>query len=83
MLCHDKPVEESEKFYSGYARRYAEISHLGLQSTYQESEHPRLMSDQNLIERLKELVPSPAKGLDIGCGADARDVVNPDPTEVR
>ena len=76
MLRHDRPAEMGEKFYSGYARRYAEVSHLGLQSTYQESEHPRLMSDQNLIERLKELVPPPAKGLDIGCGADARDVVH-------
>ena len=66
----------SESFYRGHAHTYAEISRLGLQSTYQESEHPRLMSDQDLIETLKELVPPPASGLDIGCGAEARDVAH-------
>lgn len=66
----------NETFYRGHAHRYAEISQLRLQSTYQESEHPRLGSDQDLIERLKELVPPPAIGLDIGCGAEARNVAH-------
>ena len=68
--------DDNEMFYRCNARRYAEISQLGLQSTYQESEHPRLGSDQDLIERLKELVPLLASGLDIGCGAEARDVAH-------
>ena len=66
----------NETFYRSHAHRYAEISQLGLQSTYQESEHPRLKSDQDIIEMLKELVPPPASGLDIGCGAEARDVAH-------
>ena len=66
----------NETFYRSHAHRYAEISQLGSQSTYQESDHPRLMSDQDLIEMLKELVPPLARGLDIGCGAEARDVAH-------
>ena len=63
-------------FYRQHARRYAEVSRLGLQSRYLESTHPRLRGDQDLIERLKELVPPPARGLDAGCGAEARDVAH-------
>lgn len=52
------------------------MSRLGLQSRYLRSTHPRLRGDQDLIERLKELVPPPARGLDAGCGAEARDVAH-------
>ncbi len=76
MLDSGSSDDFSETFYRGHAVRYAEISQQGLQSTYRESEHPRLRSDQDLIERLKELVPPPAGGLDIGCGAEARDVAH-------
>ena len=72
----DDPGKVSQDFYSDHAGRYAQISRLGIQSTYRESTHPRLMSDADLIERLKELVPAPARGLDVGCGAEARDVAH-------
>ena len=74
MPPFDKTEDFSETFYQSFAQRYAEISQQGLHSTYLESEHPRLKSDQDLIERLKELVSSPARGLDVGCGSEARDV---------
>ena len=76
MPQHDEPGEVSQEFYRDYAGRYAHISRLGLQSTYRESTHPRLMSDLDLIERLKDLVPAPAAGLDVGCGSEARDVAH-------
>jgi len=67
--------EYSEKFYTRYAERYAEVSHQLLQSIYVESSHPKLTSDLALIERLKTLVRG-KRGLDAGCGAGARDVYN-------
>ena len=76
MLDAEHTDASDKSFYQRHARRYAEVSQLGLQSTYHESEHPRLWSDQDLIERLKELMPPPARGLDIGCGAEARDVAH-------
>ena len=65
----------SEKFYTRYAKRYAEVSHQLLQSIYIESSHPKLTGDLALIECLKTLV-SGKRGLDAGCGGGARDVYN-------
>ncbi len=65
----------SEKFYTRYAERYAEVSHQLLQSVYVESSHPKLTGDLALIEYLKTLVAG-KRGLDAGCGAGARDVYN-------
>ena len=67
--------EYSEKFYTRYAERYAEVSHQLLQSIYVESSHPKLTSDLALIKRIKTLVRG-KHGLDAGCGAGARDVFN-------
>ena len=72
----DGAVYTDNRFYQRHARLYAEVSRLGLQSTYLESDHPRLKSDQDLVEVLHELVPPPATGLDVGCGAEARDVAH-------
>lgn len=66
-------LDYSEKFYTRYAERYAEVSHQLLQSIYIESSHPKLTSDLDLINHLKTLVPGKC-GLDAGCGAGARDV---------
>ncbi len=68
-------ADYSERFYTRYAPRYAEVSHQLLQSIYVESSHPRLTGDLALIEQLKSLVPG-KRGLDAGCGAGARDVYN-------
>ena len=65
----------SEKWYSQYANRYAEVSHQFLQSIYIDSSHPKLTSDLDLLEHLKALVTG-RYGLDAGCGAGARDVYN-------
>ena len=64
----------SEDFYREYARRYAEVSHNFIQSVYTETTHPALRSDEDLMERLQELIPAESRGLDAGCGAGARDV---------
>jgi len=61
-------LDYSEKFYTHYADRYAEVSHELLQSIYIESSHPKLTSDLDLIEHLKALIPG-KRGLDAGCGA--------------
>jgi len=63
----------SEKFYTRYAERYAEVAHQYLQSVYIEASCPKLTGDLALIEHLKTLVPG-NRGLDAGCGAGARDV---------
>jgi SAM-dependent methyltransferase len=68
-------LDYSEKFYTHYAGRYAEVSHKLLQSIYIDSSHPKLTSDLDLIEHLKVLIPGKC-GLDAGCGAGARDVYN-------
>ena len=70
----DSVLDASSHFYQRHARLYAEVSRLGFQSTYLESDHPRLKSDPDLVEVLTQLVPPPAAGLDIGCGAEGRDV---------
>ena len=67
-------ADYSEVFYRRYAQRYAEVSHNFIQSTYTETTHPGLNGDQDLMERLRELVPAGSRGLDAGCGAGARDV---------
>ena len=64
----------SESFYRDHAQRYAEVSHNFIQSVYTNVSHPGLKGDMDLIERLKELVPTGCRGFDAGCGAGARDV---------
>ncbi len=67
-------LDISESFYRRYAGRYAEVSHGFIQSVYTNASHPALKDDTDLINRLQELVPAGARGLDAGCGAGARDV---------
>ena len=67
-------LDFSETFYRRHAQRYAEVSHGFIQSVYSNGSHPRLNSDTDLMDRLQELVPAGARGLDAGCGAGARDV---------
>ena len=64
----------SEVFYRSHAQRYAEVSHGFVQSIYIDSSHPSLKGDMCLMDRLQELFPAGARGLDAGCGAGARDV---------
>ena len=64
----------SQEFYSHHAQRYAEVSHGFIQSVYNNVSHPGLTGDLALIERMKELIPEGARGLDAGCGAGARDL---------
>lgn len=61
------------EFYRRHARRYAQVAHEFRQSVYVRRSHPRLRSDLDAWERLKELAPG-GRGLDAGCGAGARDV---------
>ena len=67
-------IDFSESFYRRHAQRYAEVSHGFIQSVYTNVSHPALTSDTDLIDRLREMVPAGARGLDAGCGAGARDV---------
>ena len=64
----------SETFYQQHARRYAEVSHNFIQSVYIETSHPALRGDEDLMDRLHELIPVGSRWLDAGCGAGARDV---------
>ena len=64
----------SESFYRDHSRRYAEVSHNFIQSVYTNVSHPGLKSDMDLVERMQDLVPAGARGLDAGCGSGARDV---------
>ena len=64
----------SEGFYRSHAQRYAEVSHGFVQSIYLKASHPGLKGDTDLMDRLQELFPAGARGLDAGCGAGARDV---------
>jgi len=61
-------------FYTRHAVRYAQVVHGFIQSDYSKASHPGLTHDLDLVERLKELIPSGSRGLDAGCGAGARDV---------
>ena len=67
-------LDISESFYRRHAQRYAEVSHGFIQSVYTNASHPALKDDTDLMDRLQELVPTGALGLDAGCGAGARDV---------
>ena len=67
-------LDYSETFYRQHARRYAEVSHNFIQSVYIETSHPALRGDEDLMDRLQELIPAGSRGLDAGCGAGARDV---------
>ncbi len=67
-------IDYSESFYRQHARRYAEVTHNYIQSVYNNVSHPGITSDEAIMDRLKELVPAGARGLDAGCGAGARDV---------
>jgi len=66
--------QASDAFYHSNSRRYAEVSNDALQIPYDNVSHPKLTGDQDLIARMKELIPQNDKGLDAGCGAGARDV---------
>ena len=63
-----------EEFYSNNADRYAEVTHEFIQSVYSNVSHAGLTGDLAIMDRLKELTFSGAKGLDAGCGSGARDV---------
>ncbi len=63
----------STDFYRHYAREYARVSDLFLQSVYSRTSHPKLKNDWDLWDRLMQLAPG-RRGLDAGCGAGARDV---------
>lgn len=67
-------ADYSASFYTRHARRYAEVSHNFIQSTYSNSSHPGLTGDTALMDRLMDLVPAGSRGLDAGCGGGARDV---------
>ena len=67
-------TQASNDFYRTHAGRYAEVSHEFIQSVYSNVSHPGLTSDLVIIDRMKELIPKNAVGLDAGCGAGARDV---------
>lgn len=66
-------TDYSDSFYRKYARRYFEVTYHFLQSVYIAASHPMLKNDTDLHARLRELVPG-KRGLDVGCGAGARDV---------
>ena len=61
-------------WYRRHARRYAEVATSFIQSVYHDASHPALHDDSDIIARTQALVPPPARGLDAGCGAGARDV---------
>ena len=65
---------QSLNFYRANAARYAELSQGFLEAGYTGCSHPAFRSDLDLQRRLTELAPPPARGLDAGCGAGARDV---------
>lgn len=66
--------KNSNDFYSNHAERYAEVTHGFIQSVYSNVSHPGLTSDLVIMERMRELIPAGARGLDAGCGSGARDV---------
>lgn len=65
---------QSLDFYRAHAARYAELSQGFLAAGYTGCSHPAFRSDLDLQRRLTQLAPPPARGLDAGCGAGARDV---------
>lgn len=66
--------DASVSFYRTYAERFAQVSQQDLVHVFPEADHPALRSTKDLTARFTELVPAPARGLDAGCGADARGV---------
>ena len=64
----------SPDWYRERAERYAEVAAGMEQSVWAVHSHPKLTDEMAAYERLKELVPAGARGLDAGCGAGARDV---------
>ena len=67
-------TQASNDFYSTHAGRYAEVTHGFIQSVYSNVSHPGLTGDLVIMDRMNELIPKHAVGLDAGCGAGARDV---------
>ncbi len=63
----------SADWYRQRADRYAQIAVDSNWYTYQTHSHPKLTDELAVFDRLVELVPG-QRGLDLGCGAGARDV---------
>jgi SAM-dependent methyltransferase len=69
-------VSEREAWASWYARnaaRYAQVAEDLTQSVFVESTHPAITQEFDLFDRTLALAPG-HRGLDLGCGAGARDV---------
>ena len=64
----------SPDFYRHHARSYAEKAQSPTQTALTNTSHPLLQHYSAIGERLRELAPAPARGLDAGCGAGAHDV---------
>ena len=64
----------SPEFYRHHARSYAEKALTTTLTDFFNPSHPRLVHNGVLSERMRELVPAGARGLDAGCGAGAHDV---------
>ena len=73
MQGREENAQVSEEWYRGHARRYSEVAHDFLQSVFVKHSHPDLTDEYAVFDRLLELVPGRI-GLDLGCGAGARDV---------
>ena len=63
----------SADWYRLRAERYAQVAADLTQSIFVTQSHPKLTDELVVMERLMELAPGP-QGLDLGCGAGARDV---------
>ena len=64
----------SSAFYRRHARSYAEKAQTSTLTVFTNPSHPGLLHNGVLAERLRELVPAGACGLDAGCGAGGHDV---------
>jgi SAM-dependent methyltransferase len=72
-MLEDNSPDTSADWYREHAEEYARVAASLLQSKFVESSHPQLTGEMAMLERLKELAPG-RRGLDVGCGAGARDV---------
>jgi len=63
----------SADWYRRHAERYAQVADEWSQSTWVTHSHPALTDEQAALDRLLALAPG-GRGLDVGCGAGARDV---------
>lgn len=63
----------SAEWYRQHAARYAQIAADPDWYTFLTHSHPKLTDELAVFDRLVELVPG-KRGLDLGCGAGARDV---------